>query len=155
MRVAKGRWSGITHAATIPPACALCAAGSGTLGEAAPAVPGAPGISEVFKLVRIFGRRDTTDHLKRYFALSGTRSSVSKRFVPAPAHETHLLVQDFSELKILTKFDGYRRVVDQQRAVDQQRDLLTASGRPAGRPGERTSTVPTRTPRRLRHPQGR
>ena len=76
--------------------------------------------SEVFKLVRIFGSRDTTDHLKRYFALSGTRSSVSKRFVPAPAHETHLLVQDFSELKILTKFYGYRRVVDQQRAVDQQ-----------------------------------
>ena len=62
--------------------------------------------SEVFKLVRIFGRRDTTDHLKRFFALSGTRSSVSKSFVPALAQETHFLVQDFSELKILTKFDG-------------------------------------------------
>ena len=103
--MAKGRWSGIKQAATIPPA--RDAAGSGTPGERLhlPCRARRAG-SEVFKLVRIFGRRDTTDHLKRVFALSGTRSSVSKSFVPALAQETHFLVQDFSELKILTKFDG-------------------------------------------------
>ena len=61
----------------------------------------------VFKLVRIFCESRQPDHLKRFFALFGTRSLVSKSFVPALAQKTRLLVQNFSESKILTKFDGH------------------------------------------------
>ena len=59
-------------------------------------------------LVRIFADRKEPDHLKRFFALFGTRSSLRKSSVPAHAHETHFLVQNFSDLKILPNFDALR-----------------------------------------------
>ena len=58
-------------------------------------------------MVRIFASRTQPDHLKRFFALFGTGFSFPKNPVPALAQETHFLVQNFSELKILTKFDGF------------------------------------------------
>ena len=57
-------------------------------------------------LVRIFAGRTQPDHMKRFFALFGTRSSFPKNPVPALAQETHFLVQKFFDFKILTKFDG-------------------------------------------------
>ena len=66
----------------------------------------------VFNLVRIFAGRTQPDHLKRFFALFGTRSWIEKDRVPALAQETRFLVQNFSNFKILTKFDGYRRAWD-------------------------------------------
>ena len=59
-------------------------------------------------LVRILAARTQPDHLKRFFALFGTRSSFRKNPVPALARKTHFLVQNFSNFKILTKYDGYR-----------------------------------------------
>ena len=63
---------------------------------------------EPSNLVRIFADWTQPDHLKRFFALFGTRSLVPKSLVPALAHETRFLVQNFSKFKILTKFDGFR-----------------------------------------------
>ena len=64
-------------------------------------------LGEPSNLFRIIAGRTQPDHLKRFFALFGTRSSVSKDRVPALAHETHFLVPNFSNFKILTKFDGF------------------------------------------------
>ena len=61
---------------------------------------------KVFHLVRIRTCGKTFDHLTRFSALFGTRSSFSKDRVPALAHKTHFLVPDFSSLKILTICDG-------------------------------------------------
>ena len=63
---------------------------------------------EPSNLARIFAGLTQPDHLKRFFALFGTRSLFPKDPVPALAQETHFLVPNFSEFKILTEFDGFR-----------------------------------------------